>query len=241
MLHMGMTSISLRGCSHEREAKCQARSACERCEPVVFTQELQSRPYVHVARRSAKRLRASAGRGLGACDAPRAHNKRTLGKSRRTVNFPPIQNYRQAHPHVITLRFGVSTNGMAGAQRPPTKPPPPNWAPELTHPARCGWLAAKLGSRSHWVRRALFLERYIVPGSSLARSLTYTHATNATRKWSPRLRAAKCAPQPLRCAARDATRLLSLARATSLHDVPSHTLGAPLAALELLAMSRESS
>lgn len=58
--------------------------------------------------------------GFGACDAPRAHNRRTLGKSQRTVNFPPIQNYRQAHPHVITLRFGLSANEMAGAHRPPT-------------------------------------------------------------------------------------------------------------------------
>lgn len=113
-------------------------------------------------------------KGFGACDAPRAHNKRTLGKSQCTVNFPPIQNYRQAHPHVITLRFGVPTNEMTGAHRPPTKPPPANWAPELTHPARCGWLAACLGAGSHWARRALFLERYITAWQ-LSRSLSHLH------------------------------------------------------------------
>lgn len=113
-------------------------------------------------------------RGFQACDAPRAHNERTLGKTRCAVNFPPIQNYRQAHPHVITLRFGVSTNETAGAHRPPTKPSPANWAPELTHPARCGWLAASLGSGSHWARRALFLEHYI-DAWQLARSLSHSH------------------------------------------------------------------
>lgn len=76
MLHMGMTSISLRGCSHEGEAKCRARRAKQ--ARGVHTGALVSAVRACM-RRSAKRLRASAG-GFGACNAPRAHNKRTLGK-----------------------------------------------------------------------------------------------------------------------------------------------------------------
>lgn len=59
----------------------------------------------------------------------------------------------------------------------------PIGAPELTHPARCGWRAASLGSGSHWARRALFLERYISAwqlSCSLARSLTHIHTHTHT-------------------------------------------------------------
>lgn len=162
--------------------------------------------------------------GFEACDAPRAHNRRTLGKSQRTVNFPPIQNYRQAHPHVITLRFGVSTNEVAGAHRPPTKPPPPNWAPELTHPVRCGWLAASLGSGAHWARRALFLERYITAWQ-LSRSLSHSHTRserNEEVESSLARREIRAAAASLCCPRRHSA-LLGRQIHFALHDAPSHT------------------
>lgn len=174
MLHMGMTSISLAGV----QPRTRGEVSSSESERAMRARGVHTGAGISAVRacmrRSAKWLRASTGRGFGVCDAPRAHNKRTLGKSQRTVNFPPIQNYRQAHPHVITLRFGVSTNEMAGAHHPPTKPPLTNWAPGLTHPARCGWLAASLGSGTHWARRALFLERYIAAWQ-LFRSLSHSH------------------------------------------------------------------
>lgn len=173
MLHMGMTSISLAG----MQPRTRGEVSSSESERAMRARGVHTGAGISAVRacmrRSAKWLRASTGRGFGVCDAPTAHNKRTLGKSQRTVNFPPIQNYRQAHPHVITLRFGVSTNEMAGAHHPPTKPTPTNWAPGLTHPARCGWLAASLGSGTHWARRALFLERYIAAWQ-LSRSLSHS-------------------------------------------------------------------
>lgn len=62
---------------------------------------------------------------------------------------------------MITLRFGTSTNGLAGAYHPPTRPPLANDEPEPTHPVCCGWCVVRSVSGSHWAKSALFLERYI--------------------------------------------------------------------------------
>lgn len=62
---------------------------------------------------------------------------------------------------MITLRFGTSTNGLAGAYHPPTRPPLANAEPESTHPVCCGWRAVRSVSGSHWAKSALFLEHYI--------------------------------------------------------------------------------
>ena len=100
MLHIGMTSISLRGgrsSSHKskrEEEEEEERGGAERGAGVSAVQE-------HVRCQAAARA-LSSGRGSERV----THGERTTLNSpevrQRTANFPPIQNYRQTHPHVIT-------------------------------------------------------------------------------------------------------------------------------------------
>lgn len=147
---------------------------------------------------------------------------------------------------MITLRFGVATNEIAGARRPPTKPPPANWGAGVDS-SRALWLARgdprprlPLG-QTCTIFRALYKR---LAALSLTRSLSHshtytrTHAPNATRKWSLRLRAVKCALQATSaCSTRRVSALLGRQTHFASRCAPPHTLAAPLAARELIAMS----
>lgn len=79
----------------------------------------------------------------------------------RTVNFPPDSKLQANPPHVITLRYGTSTNGLAGTLQRPTRPLPTNNEREQSHPVCRDWCRARSLSGSHWTKSALFLEPYI--------------------------------------------------------------------------------